>query len=41
MMAQWAKNPLAMQATQEMLVQFLGWEDPLEEVVAPYFSILA
>ena len=25
-MAQWAKNPLAMQAAQEMLVRFLGWE---------------
>ena len=26
-MAQWVKNPPAMQKTQ---VQFLGWEDPLE-----------
>ena len=27
--------------TQEMWVQSLGWEDPLEEKLATYFSILA
>ena len=32
------KNPPAM---QEMWVQFLGWEDPLEEVMAAHPSILA
>ena len=26
---------------QETWVQFLGWEDPLEEGMATYFSILA
>ena len=30
-MAQWIKNPLAMQEMQEMLVRSLGWEDPQEE----------
>ena len=30
-----------MQETQEMWVQSLGWEDPLEEKLATYFSILA
>ena len=29
-MAQRVKNPVAMQETQEMWVQSLGWEDPLE-----------
>ena len=28
-------------ATQEMWVQSLGWEDPLEEAMAIHFSILA
>ena len=32
------KNLLAMQETQ---VQFLGWEDPLEEGMATHSSILA
>ena len=36
-MAQWVKNPLAMQETQ---VQFLGWEDPLEKELAAHSSIL-
>ena len=27
-MAQWVNNPSAMQETQEMQVQCLGWEDP-------------
>ena len=30
-----------MPAVQEMLVQFLGWEDPLEEEMATHSSILA
>ena len=29
--AQWVKNPPAMQKMQEMQVQFLGQEDPLEK----------
>ena len=33
--AQWVKNP------QETWVQFLGWEDPLEEEMATRSSILA
>ena len=37
-MAQWVKNPPAM---QEMQVQSLGWEDPLEEGMATHSSILA
>ena len=32
------KNPPVM---QEMQVQFLGWEDPLEKEMAAHFSILA
>ena len=40
-MAQQVKNPPAMQETQEMQVQFLGWEDPLEEGMATHSSILA
>ena len=34
------KNPSAMRETQEMQVQFLGWEDPLEEEIATSSSIL-
>ena len=30
-----------MQETQETWVRFLGWEDPLEEEMAPHFSIPA
>ena len=30
-----------MQETQDMPVQFLGWEDPLEEETATQSSILA
>ena len=37
-MAQWEKNPPAM---QEMQVQPLGWEDPLEEGTVTYSNILA
>ena len=40
-MAQWVKNLPAMLETQEMWVQSLGWEDPLEEGVATHSSILA
>ena len=40
-MAQWVKNPPAMQETQETLVQFLGQEDPLEEGISTHSSILA
>ena len=36
--AQLTKNRPAM---QETLVQFLGWEDPLEEGMATHSSILA
>ena len=36
--AQMVKNLSAMQETQ---VQSLGWEDPLEKVMATHFSILA
>ena len=35
------KNPLAMQALQEMWVRPLGWEDPLEKEMATYSSIPA
>ena len=37
-MAQMVKEPSAMQETQ---VQSLGWEDPLEKVMATHSSILA
>ena len=37
-MAQTVKNLPAMQETQ---VQFLGWEDPLEEEMETHSSILA
>ena len=37
-MAQTVKNPPAM---RETWVQSLGWEDPLEEAMATYSSILA
>ena len=35
------KNLPAMQETQEMLVQSLDWEDPLEEEMADHSSVLA
>ena len=35
------KNSPAMQESQEMQVQSLGWEDPLEEGMATHSSILA
>ena len=40
-MAQWVKNLPAMQETQEMWIQSLGWEDPLEKGMATHSSILA
>ena len=40
-MAQWVKNPPAMQETQEMQVRSLDWEDTLEKKMATYSSILA
>ena len=40
-MAQWVKNPLAMQEMLETRVLSLGWEDPLEEDMATHSSILA
>ena len=35
------KNPPAMQETQKIQVPSLNWDDPLEEGMATYFSILA
>ena len=40
-MAQRVKNPPAMQEPQEMQVQSLGWEDPLEEGMAAHSNVLA
>ena len=40
LVAQQVKNLLAMQETQEMLVQSLGWKDPLEEEMATHSSIV-
>ena len=40
-MALVVKNLPATQETQEMWVQFLGWEDPLEEGLATHCGILA
>ena len=40
-MAQWVKNPPAMQDTQHKWVQSLSCEDPLKEGMATHFSILA
>ena len=37
----WVKNPLAVQAMQELWVRSLGWEDPLEVEMAADSSILA
>ena len=39
-MAHWVRNPPAMRETQEMPVQFLGQDDPLEEEMAMHSSIL-
>ena len=40
-MAQWLKSPPARQEPQEMPVQSLGWEDPLEKGMATHSGILA
>ena len=40
-MAQQVKNPPAVQETQEIQVQSLGQEDPLEKGVAIHSNILA
>ena len=40
-MAQWEKNPPAVQKTLEMWVQSLGQEDPLEKEMATHSSIIA
>ena len=40
-MAQWVKNPPAMQETQETWVPSLGQEDPLEEEMAVQSSMIA
>ena len=40
-MTQRVKNPPSMQEIQEMQVQSLGWEDPLEEGMSTHSSILA
>ena len=39
-MAQWVKNRPAKQETSETWVQFLSWEDPLEEGMATHSSSL-
>ena len=41
LMAQRVKNLPAMQETQEIWVQVLGWEGPLEEGKATHSSILS
>ena len=40
-LTQWVKSPLGLQQTQEMHVGSLGQEDPLEEEMATYSSVLA
>ena len=40
-MVYWIKNLPARQGTQEMWVQVLSWEDPLEEEMEAHSSILA
>ena len=39
--AQWVKNPPAMQETREMLVRSLDWEDPVEKEMATHSGILS
>ena len=41
LIAQWVKNLTALQETQEMLVQSLDPENPLEKEMATHSSILA
>ena len=38
LLAQWVKNPSAMQETQ---VQWVGWEDLLEKVMSTHSCVLA
>ena len=40
-MAQWVKNPPAVQEIQEIRVRSLAWKDPLEEEMTTHSSILA
>ena len=40
LVVQWVKNLPAMQETQEMWVQYLGGEDPLEEEMAIHYNML-
>ena len=40
-MAQQVKNLTAMQEIQEMQIQSLDWEDPLEEEISTHSRILA
>ena len=40
-MAQWQRICLPVQKTQEMQVQYLGQEDPLEKEMATHSSVLA
>ena len=40
-MVQWVKKLLTMQEVPEIWVQFLGWEDTLEDGMATHSSILA
>ena len=40
-MARQVKNPLPMQETQDVRVQSLGQEDPLEKEMATHSNILA
>ena len=41
MLAQWVKNPTAMQGREEMWVRSLVWEDSPEKEMATHSSILA
>ena len=41
MLAQWVKNPTAMQGREEMWVRSLVWEDSPEKEMAAHSSILA
>ena len=40
-MAQWQRISLPVQEMQETWIQFLGWEDPLEEEMTTHSSIFA
>ena len=40
-LAQWVKNPTAIQEREEMRVRSLVWEDPSEKEMATHSSILA